>query len=129
MKYPFVKQEGIKDCAVASLAMIIRYYKGYIANEQLRDMLTTTKEGTSAFNIVKVAENIGFQAKAIKTKEISNLKLPCIAYVTIDSKWNHFVVIYEVNLKKETMLVADPAYGMKKMKFEEFNKISNNIYI
>ena len=39
MKYPFVKQEGIKDCAVASLGMIIRYYNGYISQEQLRDML------------------------------------------------------------------------------------------
>ncbi len=129
MKYPFVKQEGVKDCAVATLSMIIRYYKGYISQEQLRDMLETNKEGTSAFSIIKVAEYIGFQTKAIKTDDISNLKLPCIAYVTIDKKFNHFVVIYEINLKKETILIADPANGIKKMKFEDFNKISNNVYI
>ena len=129
MKYPFIKQEGIKDCAVASLGMIIKYYKGYIAQEQLRDMLTTNKEGTSAFNIIKVAEYIGFQTKAIKTKELDSLKLPCIAYVTIDSTLNHFIVIYEIDLKKETLLIADPASGLKKMKIEEFNKISNNVFI
>ena len=129
MKYPFVKQVGIKDCAVATLAMIIRFHKGYISQDQLRDMLTTSKEGTSAFNIIKVAEYIGFQAKAIKTKDISNLKLPCIAYVTIEKKLKHFIVIYEINLKKGTMLIADPAVGMKKTKLEDFNKISNNIYI
>ncbi len=129
MKYPFVKQEGIKDCAVASLAMIIKYYKGYIANEQLYDMLKTSKEGTSAFNIIKVAEYIGFQSKAVRTENLESLKLPCIAYVTIDSKLTHFVVIYEINMKRNTILIADPAFGLKKMKIEEFNKISNNIYI
>ena len=129
MKYPFVKQEGIKDCAVASLGMIIKYYDGYIAQEQLRDMLTTTKDGTSAFSIIKVAEYIGFQAKAIKTNNISELKLPCIAYVTIDSKIKHFIVIYQINEKKGTLIVADPALGIKKMKIDEFNKITNNIYI
>ena len=129
MKYPFIKQEGIKDCAVASLAMIIRYYKGYIANDQLFDMLKTDKDGTSAFNIIKVAEYIGFQSKAVKETELSNLKLPCIAYVTIDSKINHFVVIYEVNMKNNTVLIADPASNLKRMSVEEFEKISNNIYI
>ena len=129
MKYPFVKQEGIKDCAVASLAMIIKYYKGYIANDQLYDMLKTNKDGTSALNIIKVAEYIGFQSKAIRTKDKEKIKLPCIAYVTIDSKVNHFVVIYEIDFQKKTILIADPAIGLKKMKMEEFDNISNNVYI
>ena len=129
MKYPFVKQEGTKDCAVATLSMIIKYYKGYIANDQLYDMLKTSKEGTSAFNIIKVAEYIGFKSKAIKTEKIDELKLPCIAYVTIDSRINHFIVIYEINIKKNTILIADPATRLKKMSLDEFNKISNNIYI
>ena len=129
MKYPFVKQEGVKDCAVATLAMIIKYYKGYIASDQLYDMLKTNKDGTSAFNIIKVAEYIGFQAKAVRTKKIEELKLPCIAYVTIDAKLRHFVVIYEIDLKKKTVLIADSASCIKKMSLENFCKISNDIYI
>ena len=35
-KYPFVKQDGIKDCGVASLLMIIKYYKGNISLNILR---------------------------------------------------------------------------------------------
>jgi len=27
-KYPYTKQEGIKDCGAACLSMIIKYYKG-----------------------------------------------------------------------------------------------------
>lgn len=129
MKYPFVKQEGNKDCAVASLSMIIRYYKGYIAHEQLRDMLNTDKFGTSAYSIVKTSEYIGFKSLGVKTKKISDLKLPCIAYVTINKQLNHFIVIYKIDLKKQELLIADPASSLKKMKIEEFNKISNDIYI
>ncbi len=129
MKYPFVKQIGYKDCAVATLSMIIRYYKGYISSDQLRDMLETNRGGTSALNIIKVAEYLGFQTKAIKTKNLNNIKLPCIAYVTVESKMRHFVVIYEIDLKKGTILIADPASRIKKMKIEEFNLISNNIFI
>ena len=29
-KYPFTKQEGLKDCGPASLQMIIKYYGGYV---------------------------------------------------------------------------------------------------
>lgn len=129
MKYPFVKQEGNKDCAVASLSMIIKYYKGYIGHEQLRDMLTTDRNGTSAYNIIKVAEYIGFKAIGVKTKNLTNLKLPCIAYVTINKQLNHFVVIYKIDFKKKEILVADPASSLKKMKIEEFTEISNDIYI
>lgn len=129
MKYPFVKQEGNKDCAVASLSMIIRYYKGYVAHEQLRDMLTTDRKGTSAYNIIKVAEYIGFKATGIKTNNLENLKLPCIAYVTINNQLNHFVVIYKIDFKKKELLIADPASSLKKMKIEDFNKLTNDIYI
>lgn len=129
MKYPFVKQEGNKDCAVASLSMIIRYYKGYIAHEQLRDMLNTDKFGTSAYSIIKTSEYIGLKSLGVKTKKISDLKLPCIAYVTINKQLNHFIVIYKIDLKKQELLIADPASSLKKMKIEEFNKISNDIYI
>ena len=43
-KYPFVKQDGIKDCGVASLLMIVKYYKGNVGIEQLRDMTKTDKK-------------------------------------------------------------------------------------
>lgn len=129
MKYPFVKQEGLKDCAVASLSMIIRYYKGYVAHEQLRDMLGTDKKGTSAYSIIKAAEYIGFKAEGVKVSNLDNLKLPCIAYVTINKQITHYVVIYKIDLKNQELVIADPASRVKKMKIEDFNKITNNIYI
>lgn len=129
MKYPFVKQDDLKDCAASSLLMIIKYYKGYISKVQLTDMLKTDKSGTSIYNLVEVAKYIGFDTKCGRTKNLKILKLPCIAYVTIDKKFTHFIVIYKIDFKKEEMLIADPGNKIKKIKFKEFQEISNDIFI
>ena len=132
-KYPFIKQTGIKDCAAASLLMIIKYYKGYINIEQLSDMLETNRNGTTAYNIIKVANEIGFSAKGIKTNlnelNSSNLILPVIAHVVIDNKYKHYIVIYEINYKNKTIIIGDPQDKIKKISFEEFEKIWTNILI
>ncbi len=129
MRYPFVKQEGNKDCAVATLSMIIRYYKGYVAHEQLRDMLNTNTSGTSAYNIIRTAEYYGFEAKGIKTEKLTFLNFPCIAYVTINKQLNHYIVIYKIDFKKQEIIIGDPATRLQKMKISEFVEITNNVYI
>jgi len=132
-KYPFVKQTGIKDCASASLLMIIKYYNGYINIDTLSDMLETNRNGTTAYNIIKVADSIGFSAKGIKTElnEIndSNIILPCIAHVIIDNKYKHYIVIFKIDFKNKYLIIGDPQSKIRKISFEEFNKIWTNILI
>ncbi|MDD4547896.1 MAG: peptidase domain-containing ABC transporter, partial [Bacilli bacterium] len=131
--YPFVKQDGIKDCGVASLLMIIKYYKGSVGIEQLRDMTKTTKKGTTAYHLVDTALQLGMDAKGVKCKledlNKDNIVLPAIAHITIDETYNHYIVIYEVNFKKKTIIIADPGDKIKKITFSEFEKIWNNIII
>ena len=55
--YPHTKQSGVKDCASASLQMIIKYYNGYVSIDDLNELLHTTKNGTTAFNIIEAANN------------------------------------------------------------------------
>ncbi len=132
-KYPFVKQTGIKDCGVACLQMIIRYYQGYLSMRKLQDMTKTTKNGTTAFHIIEAAKQIGFEASGVKADlkamNDQNMILPCIANVTINNTYNHYVVIYEINYRKKFMIIADPSSGIKKMPFNEFEKIWNNIIL
>lgn len=131
-KYPFVKQDDLKDCAVASLLMIIRFYNGNISISKLREMMNTSKNGTSAYHLIEAARMIGFKATGIRLKIEDfndNLILPCIAHVTINDIYYHYVVIYEINFNKKQLWIADPAYNIKKMSFEQFNKIYNNIII
>ena len=95
-KYPFVKQEGIKDCGVACLSMIINYYKGYVNYERLIEMTKTNKNGSSALNIIEAARTIGFKASGIKTNlnniENKKINLPCIAHVTINKTYKHYIL-------------------------------------
>ena len=132
-KYPFTKQEGLKDCGAACMQMIIKYYNGYISINDLNEILETTKEGVSAYNIVEGAKLLGFNSEGIKCKieELSNVSsfLPTIAHVTINKKFDHYIVIYKVDLNKGTLLIADPQDKIKKIKLTEFKEIYNDILI
>ena len=133
LKYPFVKQEGFKDCGVATLQMIIKYYKGFISLEELREMTKTNKEGTTAFHLVSVANKIGFDAKGVSCDfddiNESNIMLPCIASVVIDKSYLHFVVIYEIDFKHKTLVIGDPATKLKRVSFDYFKIIFNKVLI
>src|SRR5574344_595252 len=132
-KYPFVKQINCNDCAVACLQMIIKYYKGYISLNELKNLTKTTSNGTTAYNLIGGAKLIGFDTKGYNCSfdnfNDSNVKTPFIAHVIIDNKYKHFIVVYEINFKTETMLIADPASKIIKITFDKFKQIYNNIII
>ena len=132
-KYPFIKQEGIKDCGAASLQMIIKYYHGFLNLEQLRQITKTNKEGTNAYNLINAAKQIGFDARGVKCEfddiNNENVLFPCIANITIDNSYLHFIVIYEINYKNKYLIIGDPADKLKKVSFDYFKLVFNKILI
>ena len=130
-KYPFVKQEGIKDCGPACLLMIIKYYKGNVSIERLRDLTRTSKSGTSAYNLVLASKELGFYSKGMRGSidDLKSVVLPCIAHVVIDKVYKHYVVIYEINFDKEYVLIADPDKCIKKISFSYFISIWSGVVI
>ncbi|MGM9849330.1 MAG: peptidase domain-containing ABC transporter [Bacilli bacterium] len=129
-KYPFIKQEGFKDCGCASMLMIIKYYKGNISIERLRDLTHTNKSGTSAYNIIRAFQELGFYSKGVKCgiDDLKSIVFPCISHVVIDSI-KHYVVIYEINFLKEYIVIADPARGIRKISFNDFISIWSGVLI
>lgn len=111
--------------------MIIEYYKGYIGYEQLAEMTKTGKNGTTAFHLIEAAKEIGFNSRGMKIdfEELHLIMLPCIAHVIINKSYSHYIVIYEINYKKKFIVVADPASGIKKISFLEFQNIWSKIVI
>lgn len=118
MRYKIVKQRSIKDCGPCSLASIIMYYKGYISVNTLSLMMNTTKDGTTALDIVDTAKKLGFDAKGVKVNNIFNVKLPCICHFNINGYY-HFVVLYEID-KKGDLIIGDPATGIVKYNLDKF---------
>ncbi len=126
-----ILQDDQKDCGVCSLLSIIKYYNGNVSKEYLRELTKTTNSGVNAINILRTARELGFEAYGLKGK-IKNLKkelLPVIAHISIDKKYNHFVVIYKIDLKKDKILVMDPARGYIFFSFSNFMNLTTNYYI
>lgn len=97
--------------------------------DKLSEMLNTNQNGTTAYNIKETLNDLGFKSAGIKSQNILNLKLPCIAHVIINSSYKHYIVIYKVNKKRKYLLVADPATNIKKITFKDFYKIWSGVTI
>ena len=128
-KYPFVKQKETKDCGVACLLMIFKFYNGYVNPIKLEELTKTTKKGVTAYHLIETLKYYGFEATGIKCKleKLKTQTFPLICHVTINESYNHYIVVYKVTDKY--ILVADPSDKIKKLSIEEFKKIYNEIII
>ncbi len=120
-KYKCVKQHDITDCGAACIATVCLQYKKEMTITKLRDMSGTDIKGATALGIVETLNKLGFDAKVGRvTNDIFDTKftLPCIARVITKEGLTHFVVIHKIY--KNSLLVADPAVGLHKIKKEAF---------
>ncbi|NLT95544.1 MAG: peptide cleavage/export ABC transporter [Clostridia bacterium] len=116
--FPVLLQQSQMDCGVASMAMICSYYNQKISINRLREMANVNREGATLLSLAETAESLGFRAKAIRCdfEVLKSSPLPAIAH------WAgyHYIVVYRVDEK--SVVVADPAIGLKKYTKEEFIK-------
>ena len=126
-----VLQDGVKDCGVCCLLSVIRFYGGDVSKEFLRGLTNTTKTGVNAYDLIKAAEEIGFQAIGMRgdLTKIENNNLPCLAHLIVSKQFKHFVVIYAIDKKGKKVILMDPAKGKKIISFSEFNLLSTSYYI
>ena len=111
MRHKFVRQQGIKDCGVTCLYNIIRYYKGNISIDKLRNLTKTDNNGTSIYNIVEASNKLGLKSNAYMCKynSLNKISWPFIAHIKLDEKYDHFIIIK--NIKKDKIIVEDPIRG------------------
>ena len=126
MKY--IKQEGIKDCGITCLYNIIRFYKGNVSLEKIRELTKTNENGTSIYNLVEASNKIGLEAKAFECElnDLSNIDFPIIAYIKINNYY-HFVIIKDIDFDKVS--VFDPIRGHIDYKTDDFLNEFQNIVI
>lgn len=126
-----VLQDGGKDCGVCCLLSIIRYYRGEMSKEYLRELTGTTRNGVSLYQLVTAASSLGFSCEGVKG-ELSDLDcshLPCIAHIVFQKKYQHFVVIYDIDRAKEKITIMDPAKGKVVLSFSEFKMLSSGYFL
>lgn len=126
-----VKQDGYKDCGVASLLSVIRYYGGDNSLENLREITGTTRKGVSAYNLIEAAKILGFESYGLEgdIDQLDDSLLPIISHVIINRRYQHFVVIYKIDRKNKKVLIMDPAHGKKNISFAQFGLLTSKNYI
>ena len=126
-----VIQDGEKNCGVACLLSIIRYYGGDISQEILREYTNTSKDGVSALSLINCAKKIGFDAVGVhgEIDDIDRSKLPVIAHTVINKNIKHFIVIYEMNDSKDKIIIMDPSIGKRSISFSELSLLSTRNFI
>ena len=127
MKKTEIIQEENMDCGVTCLLSIIRYYGGDASLESLRISSNTDSTGVNAYNLIKCANQFGFDAVGKKIKNINNNNLPYIAHIKIDSKYDHFVVVYKI--KTDSIYLMDPASGYKWISLKDFYNVFDGVVI
>ena len=112
------------DCGVASLAMVFGVYGSYYSLAHLRELAKTTMEGTTAFGLVRVAEELGFETRAIRADmslfDMEDISYPFITHVLKDGKLMHYYVVTGQDKNAIHIADPDPTVKMTKMPRERF---------
>lgn len=124
-KRTFVPQIDARDCGVAALASIAKFYGSDYSLAHLRELAKTNKEGTTALGIVKAAKEMGFETRAIQADmslfDMNDVPYPFIVHVNKEGKLQHYYVVYQT--KKDHLIIGDPDPTVKvtKMSKERFS--------
>ena len=123
-KRTFIPQIDARDCGVAALASIAKFYGSDYSLAHLRELAKTNKEGTTALGIVNAAKQMNFETRAIQADmslfEMESIPYPFIVHVNKEGKLQHYYVVYQN--KKDHLIIGDPDPTVKvtKMTKERF---------
>ncbi len=118
-----VRQHDRKDCAAACLASVCAFYGLKLPMITFRDACGTNEDGATIAGIIDAASKIGLDAIGLRSpqKSIDTLRdghKPLILHLEKKNGWLHFIVLYDLDDKKAT--VMDPESGdIQKMDISE----------
>ena len=116
-KFPFYKQLDRMDCGPTCLKMIAKFHGKVYDIDYLRNLTHISQQGVTYGGISEAAEKIGLQTLGASVNfEIlkEQAPLPCI----VQWRQRHFIIVYKIT--KDTVHVADPAFGLIKYSYAEF---------
>jgi ABC-type bacteriocin/lantibiotic exporter with double-glycine peptidase domain len=98
--------------------MVLNYHGRESSVDDIRERLGTSRDGTTGYELVRVARELGMEAKGVKALDFAALALvplPAIAHYT----QGHFVVLENVRPRR-SVRVVDPVRGRLVLSLEEF---------
>lgn len=125
-KYTYISQVDQRDCGVAALAMILKFYESTYSLARLRELAQTSREGTSALGLVEAAKELGLETQALRADmqlfDDENLAYPFIVHVIKDENLQHYYTVF--GQKDGRLIIGDPDPSRKLISLsqEEFAK-------
>jgi len=115
--FPIILQKSQMECGPTCLQMISKHYGVDYEIETLNKLSNLRAEGTSMGDISEAGELIGLHNLAVSINYETLLnEVPYPAMLHWRSR--HFIVVY--NMSKDSVWVADPAFGLAAYSKEEF---------
>ena len=118
LRLPVILQDEIAECGHACVAMISNFWGHELDLQALRRINKPSQQGVSLLTIKQLLEKLGFTTRALRVslEEIRQIKTPAILHWNM----NHFVVLKKV--KKNAIVIHDPAVGIRHCSMDEVSK-------
>ena len=117
-RIPFIPQLAATECGPACLAMVLAHHGKPMKREELRDLLSAGRDGTSARALLDVARHVGLRGRGVKVELSSLGHLPPGSILHWDLC--HFVVFER--LGRDGAAIVDPALGRRWVSKEELSR-------
>jgi ABC-type bacteriocin/lantibiotic exporter with double-glycine peptidase domain len=127
MRVPWLPTALSYDCGPACLAMVLAWHGRDSSVDDIRERLGTSRDGTTGFELVRVARELGMEARGVKAADpaaLSEVPLPAIAHYRI----GHFVVLEDVRPGR-SVRVVDPMRGRLTLSLPEFHEEFSGVLV
>lgn len=124
-KLPIILQDEQAECGHACIAMISSFFGHQLDLYSIRSMGSTSARGVTLLEINHILEKLGFLTRALQVplQELHLIKCPAILHWNM----NHFVILKQV--KKNKIILHDPAVGVRHCSLEEFSNSFTGIVL
>ncbi len=124
-KLPMIMQDERAECGHACAAMISNYFGHKLDLYSIRHVSGTSARGVTLFDINQLLERLGFVTRPLQVpmEELHLIKCPAILHWNL----NHFVVLKQV--KKNGVVIHDPALGVRHCSLEEVSQSFTGIVL
>ena len=115
---PLILQNEAAECALACLTMVAASHGLHTDLATLRQRFSLSLKGATMADLAVMARSLKLQARAVRAEpeQLDQLPLPAILHWD----FNHFVVL--VKLRRDEVLIHDPARGARWMKWAQVSK-------